>query len=146
MPQINKMANETRKAVSAFLFRSGFQNLFVSWIAPRGIVAAAVASLFAETLKGTPEFAQQAGFVESLTFLIIGGSVFFQGATARFVGKLLKVIEPDPNGVVIIGANLPARHLAKALKTLGIDMILLDSNNSLVSKAKKEIFKIFGKI
>jgi Trk K+ transport system NAD-binding subunit len=55
------------------------------------------------------------------------------------------VIEPDPNGVVIIGANLPARHLAKALKTLGIDMILLDSNNSLVSKAKKEIFKIFGK-
>jgi len=114
------------------------EKIFISWIAPRGIVAAAVASLFAETLKGAPEFAQQAGFVESLTFLIIGGTVFFQGATARFVGKLFKVIEPDPNGVVIIGANLPARHLAKALKALGIDVILLDSNNSLVSMAQKE--------
>lgn len=114
------------------------EKIFVSWIAPRGIVAAAVASLFAETLKETHEFAQQAGFIESLTFLIIGGTVFFQGATARFVGKLLKVIEPDPNGVVIIGANLPARHLAKSLKGLGINVILLDSNNSLISKAKKE--------
>jgi NhaP-type Na+/H+ or K+/H+ antiporter len=120
---------------SQLLFK---EKIFVSWIAPRGIVAAAVASLFAETLKETLEFAQQAGFIESLTFLIVGGTVFFQGATARFVGKLLKVIEPDANGLVIIGANLPARHLAKALQKLGIDVILLDSNNSLISKAKKE--------
>ncbi len=114
------------------------EKIFISWIAPRGIVAAAVASLFAETLQKTPEFAQQAGFIESLTFLIIGGTVFFQGATARFIGKLLKVIEPDPNGVMIIGANLPARYLAKTLIELGIDVILLDSNSSLISKAKKE--------
>jgi NhaP-type Na+/H+ or K+/H+ antiporter len=114
------------------------EKLFVSWIAPRGIVAAAVASLFAETLKLNPEFAPQAGYIESLTFLIIGGTVFFQGATARFVGKLLKVTEPDPNGVVIIGANNPARQLAKELKKHGIETILIDSNRSMVSKAKKE--------
>ncbi|MDY6843054.1 MAG: cation:proton antiporter, partial [Thermodesulfobacteriota bacterium] len=114
------------------------EKIFISWIAPRGIVAAAVASLFAETLKETPTFVQQAGFIESLTFLIVGGTVFFQGATARFLGKLLKVIEPDPNGIVIIGANLPARRLAKALRELGIEVMLLDSNNSLISRAKKE--------
>ncbi len=114
------------------------EKIFVSWIAPRGIVAAAVASLFTETLRQTPGFARQAGFIESLTFLIIGGTVFFQGATARFVGRLLQVVEPDPNGVVIIGANLPARLLAKALKGLGIDVMLLDSNSALISKAKKE--------
>ncbi|MBN1297005.1 cation:proton antiporter [bacterium] len=114
------------------------EKLFISWIAPRGIVAAAVASLFAETLRSAPEFAQQAGYIESFTFLIIGGTVFFQGATARYVGKFLNVIEPDPNGVVIIGANQAARHIAKALQKLDFDVMLLDSNNSLVAKAKKD--------
>ncbi len=114
------------------------EKLFLSWVAPRGIVAAAVASLFAETLKNSSAFAQQAEFIESLTFLIIAGTVFFQGATARLVGKLLKVVEPDPNGVIIIGANLAARHLAKALVTVGIDVVLIDSNSHLISLAKKE--------
>ncbi|HPG41723.1 MAG TPA: cation:proton antiporter [bacterium] len=114
------------------------EKIFISWIAPRGIVAAAVASLFAETLSETTLFAHQAGYIESLTFLIIGGTVFFQGATARLVGRMLNVLEPDPNGVVIIGANLPARHLAKVIKGLGLDVMLLDTNTSLVAKAKKE--------
>ncbi len=114
------------------------EKIFISWIAPRGIVAAAVASLFAETLKQVPQYAHQAAYVESLTFLIIGGTVFFQGATARLVGKLLNVLEPDPNGVVIIGANLPARHIARTIKGLGIDVMLLDTNASLIAKAKKE--------
>ncbi len=114
------------------------EKLFLSWVAPRGIVAAAVASLFAETLKDSPEFTHQAGYIESLTFLIIAGTVFFQGATAGFVGKLLKVVEPDPNGIVIIGANLGARHLARALMTLEIDVLLIDTNGHLISLAKKE--------
>lgn len=114
------------------------EKLFLSWVAPRGIVAAAVASLFAETLKSTPNFAQQAEYIESLTFLIIAGTVFFQGATVRLVGKILKVVEPDPNGVVIIGANLAARHFAKAMMAVGIDVVLIDSNSHLIHLAKKE--------
>lgn len=114
------------------------EKLFVSWVAPRGIVAAAVASLFADTLKGNPEFANQAGYIESLTFLIIGGTVFFQGATARLVGRMLNVIEPDPNGVVIIGANQPSREIARKLNSLKVDTVLIDSNKSLVTRAKKE--------
>lgn len=114
------------------------EKLFVSWIAPRGIVAAAVASLFAETLKANPDFAPQAGYIESLTFLIIIGTVFFQGATARYVGKWLNVTEPDPHGVVIIGANHAARMIAKQLNELKIETVLLDSNKSMVARAKKE--------
>jgi len=114
------------------------EKLFVSWIAPRGIVAAAVASLFAETLKANPDFAPQAGYIESLTFLIIIGTVFFQGATARYVGKWLQVTEPDPHGVVIIGANHAARMVAKQLNELKIETVLLDSNKSMVARAKKE--------
>lgn len=114
------------------------EKLFLSWIAPRGIVAAAVASLFAETLKAFPEFAHQAEYIESLTFLIIAGTVFFQGATARLVGKFLKVIEPDPDGLIIVGANAPGRHLAKEFMDLGIEVLMLDSNSRHVSFAKKE--------
>lgn len=114
------------------------EKIFISWIAPRGIVAAAVATLFAETLKGIPEFAAQAGYIESLTFLIIGGTVFIQGATARYLGKILNVIEPDPNGLIIVGANKPARSLAAALQKLGFEVLLLDSSKSLVARAKKE--------
>jgi len=114
------------------------EKLFVSWIAPRGIVAAAVASLFAETLKANPDFAPQAGYIESLTFLIIIGTVFFQGATARYAGKWLKVTEPDPHGVVMIGANHAARMVAKQLNELKIETVLLDSNKSMVARAKKE--------
>ncbi len=114
------------------------EKLFLSWVAPRGIVAAAVASLFAETLKKAPNFVHQAEYIESLTFLIIAGTVFFQGATVRLVGRLLNVVEPDPNGVIIIGANLAARHLARALMAVGIDVMMIDSNSHLISLAKKE--------
>lgn len=114
------------------------EKLFLSWVAPRGIIAAAVASLFADTLKNSTEFSQQAGYVESLTFLIIAGTVFFQGATARLIGKLLKVVEPDPNGIVIVGANIAARYLTKSFKALGIEVLLIDSNTHLISLAKKE--------
>lgn len=114
------------------------EKVFISWIAPRGIVAAAVASLFSETLRKIPEFADQAGYIESLIFLIIAGTVFFQGPTARFLGKLLNVIEPDPNGVVMIGANKPARLIAKTLMKLNIDVFIIDSNNQLTNSAQKE--------
>jgi NhaP-type Na+/H+ or K+/H+ antiporter len=114
------------------------EKIFISWVAPRGIVAAAVASLFTDTLRSNPAFTDQAGYIESLVFLVIGGTVFFQGATARIVGKLLKVTDPDPHGFVIIGANHPARTLARILKKYSIDAVLIDSNKNLVSKAKKE--------
>ncbi len=112
--------------------------LFLSWIAPRGIVAAAVASLFSETLSHTTGYAVHAGYIESLTFLVIAGTVFFQGATARYVGKWLGVLMPEPNGVVFVGANAAARHLAEAIQHNGIEVLMLDTNPNFVSAAHKE--------
>ncbi len=114
------------------------EKLFLSWIAPRGIIAAAVASLFADSLSRIPEYAAQASLLESLTFAVIIGTVFFQGASARIVGKWLRVIEPEPNGILFVGANAPARHLAESFVKHGVDVLLLDSNHHFVSLAKRE--------
>ena len=114
------------------------EKLFLSWIAPRGIIAAAVASLFAHTLANIPGYISQAGFIESLTFLVIAGTVFFQGATARIVGQALGVLEPEPNGIIFVGANAAARHLAASFESAGIEVHLLDTNPHFVKLAQKE--------
>ncbi len=117
---------------------SGKEKLFLSWIAPRGIVAAAVASLFATTLAGIPEYASQAYYLESLTFLIIGGTVFLQGGTAKWVGKWLNVLQPAPRGFLFVGASAPARQLAKAIQAVGFRVLMMDINKNNCRAAQRD--------
>ena len=114
------------------------QKLFLSWIAPRGIVAAAVASLFSTTLATIPEYASQAPYVETLTFLIIGGTVFLQGGTAKYVGRWLGVLQPEPRGFLFVGASTPARQLAKAIQAVGFRVLMMDINKNNCRAAKKD--------
>ena len=98
----------------------------LAWIAPRGIVAAAVSAIFAERMV-------QAGFAQAellvpLTFLVIIGTVVIQSATARPLAKLLKVAEPAPSGFLIIGANPVSRAIGTALQGLGLRVLLTDSS------------------
>ena len=51
-----------------------------------------------------------------------------QSATARPLARLLKVAEPAPSGFLIVGANEPARAIAKALQQLGCRVLLTDSS------------------
>jgi Trk K+ transport system NAD-binding subunit len=97
-----------------------------------------VASLFSDALAGMDGFAAQAQYIESLTFLVIGGTVFFQGGTARYIGRWLGVLEPEPNGLVIIGAGAPARRIAVTLRRWGVDVMLIDTNPQYVSHARRE--------
>lgn len=111
------------------------EKLFLSWIAPRGIVAAAVSSLFALLLEAKGEPGGRV--VMNLTFAIIAGTVIVQAPTARFVGKTLKVLEGRRNGVLFIGANRIARALAQALERVGLRVQLLDSSSWQVQEARK---------
>jgi NhaP-type Na+/H+ or K+/H+ antiporter len=102
------------------------ERALLAWIAPRGIVAAAVSAIFAERMT-------QAGFAQAellvpLTFLVIIGTVVLQSATARPLAKLLGVSEKVPNGFLIVGANPFARALAKALQELKLRVLLTDSS------------------
>ncbi len=111
------------------------EKLFLSWIAPRGIVAAAVSSLFAIVLAERGEPLGQV--ILSLTFAVIAGTVLLQAPTARFVGKLLGVLEGKRNGVLFIGSNRVARGLARALDRAGYRVQLVDTSNYQVEEARK---------
>lgn len=108
----------------------------LAWIAPRGIVAAAVSAIFALRLE---EYGHaQAHLLVPLTFLVIIGTVVVQSATARPLAKLLQVAEPAPSGFLIVGANPVARALGKALQGLGNRVLLSDSSWENISAARME--------
>ena len=112
------------------------EKLLISWIGPRGIVAAAVASLFAIRLEaaGYPE----ASFLVPLTFFIIIGTVVIQSATAKYIAHWLGVREPPPTGLLIVGAGNVARAIGKALQEAGMNVILTDSNWENISQARMD--------
>ncbi|MCB1734102.1 MAG: sodium:proton antiporter [Gammaproteobacteria bacterium] len=112
------------------------ERVFIAWIGPRGIVAAAVSALFALRLSeaGVPH----SDAIVPLTFSIIVGTVLFQSLTARPLARWLEVAEPDPNGVLIVGANAVARAIAGALKKADIRVQLVDSNWRNVRRARME--------
>lgn len=112
------------------------ERLFVGWMAPRGIVAAAVSSILALSLA-------EAGVAGAeklipLTFLVIVATVTVYGLTAKPVANLLGVVAPDPKGVIIIGAHGWARRMARELQKLGAEVLLLDNNLSNVQAAHAE--------
>ena len=69
---------------------------------------------------------------------MIIGTVVLQSATARPLARLLKVAEPAPSGFLIVGANGPARAIAKALQQLGSRVLLTDSNWENIRAARME--------
>ncbi len=119
------------------------QKLFIGWMGPRGIVAAAVASLFAEELAraGIPG----GDALRALVFLVIAVTVVVAGLTGGLMARLLGVRRRQDTGWVILGANDVGRALAKALVDGGEEVVLVDSNPDAASAAETEGLKvIFG--
>ena len=98
--------------------------ILLSWIAPRGIVAAAVGSVFALSMieKGIPD----AEKMVPLIFTVIMVTVILQSLTATPFAKFLGVRQPSPNTLLIIGANHVARAIAKGLQEQNISVYLSD--------------------
>lgn len=109
---------------------------FLACMAPRGVVAAAVASVFAERLRA-------AGFEEAekivpAVFLVITATVAVYGLSARPLAFRLKLAVPNPQGVVIAGAHKLARLIAAELKDVGFAVLLVDRNWSNIRAARME--------
>ena len=110
------------------------ERALLAWLAPRGIVAVSVASLFALELAeaGRPE----ADRLVPLTFVVVVGTVAVYGLTISRVACRLGLSQSDPQGVLIAGAHSWAQDLARALKDEGRDVLLVDTNWDHVSAAK----------
>jgi NhaP-type Na+/H+ or K+/H+ antiporter len=112
------------------------ERVLLGWIAPRGIVAAAVSALIALRLadQGVPG----ADLLVPLTFAVILGTVVFQSATSRPLAKLLGIVEPEPRGVLIQGANQVARRIGKALQQQGLPVLVCDSHWNNIRQARMD--------
>lgn len=102
------------------------ERALIAWIAPRGIVAASISALFALRLEEVG--VEGADTLVPLTFLLIIGTVLIQSATARSIARWLKVADPDPRGVLIVGASRIARLIAESLKKQKFDVLIADDD------------------
>jgi NhaP-type Na+/H+ or K+/H+ antiporter len=110
------------------------EKLFLAWMAPRGIVAAAVASVFAIRLVETGH--TDCGCIVPLTFQVIIGTVAIYGLTAPQIARWLKVAQPNPQGILFAGAQSWVRDIAAILKKEDFTVVLVDSNYYNVSTAR----------
>lgn len=110
------------------------ERLFISWMAPRGIVAAAVSSIFALTLMRDGVYEAQQ--LMPITFLVIVATVVIYGITVRPVASLLGIQQPSPHGVLFIGAHDWSRKLANHVAKLGGQVLMLDNNRENILKSR----------
>ncbi len=102
------------------------EKLFISGMAPRGIVAVAVASLFAIELE-TAGYAGSEQLV-NITFTVVVGTVIVYSLAAPVLAKMLGLTQEQPQGTLIVGAHHWARQIATAIQDAGFDVWLVDTN------------------
>jgi NhaP-type Na+/H+ or K+/H+ antiporter len=116
------------------------ERFFIAWVAPRGIVAAAIASLVAADLE-------RAGLdggseLRALVFLTIAVTVTLAGLTAGPVGNLLNVRLRKRDTVAILSTQVLGLALAEELRRGGVPVVLLDSNPAGVRRAEEAGFPV----
>ncbi len=110
------------------------ERFFVGAMAPRGIVAAAVSSVFAlrlrtEQLPGAEQLVPQ-------TFAVIIGTVSIYGLAAPWVARKIGLARPGASGFLIVGANRVARTIAEAIHAEGYEVLLVDTNSQNAQAAR----------
>ena len=111
------------------------EKLFISWVGPRGIVAAGIASLFGSKLL--KEGVEGAEYITPLVFMIVLGTVLLNATTARIFAKMVGVFLTSSDGILIIGASPAPRLIASYLKQNGRRVVLIDSNPNHIHKAEE---------
>jgi NhaP-type Na+/H+ or K+/H+ antiporter/mannitol/fructose-specific phosphotransferase system IIA component (Ntr-type) len=113
------------------------EKAFLSWMAPRGIVAASMASLFAIRLE--QQGVGNARFIETFTYSVIVATVLLQGLTAGPLARWLGVNAPPATGWLIVGAHAFGRRVARFIReSAGLHAVLADTNTRLIFAAREE--------
>ncbi|MDP5157389.1 MAG: cation:proton antiporter [Flaviramulus sp.] len=111
------------------------EKVFISWVGPRGIVAAGIASLFGSKLL--KQGVEGAEYITPLVFMIVLGTVLLNATTARLFAKLVGVFLTKSGGILIVGATRISRILGQYLEANGRHVVLIDSNERNIQKAQE---------
>ncbi len=117
------------------------QKVFLSWVAPKGIVSASVASLFAILL--TEKGINGGASIKALVFLTIIMTVFCQGLTAGVAAKWLRITSSEATGAVIVGGKALGRLVASLYQEAGESVVLIDTDPEACRKAEEANIPVF---
>ncbi|MGD1851888.1 MAG: cation:proton antiporter [Cyanophyceae cyanobacterium] len=117
------------------------QKAFVSWVAPKGIVSASVASLFSILL--TQNGLNGGDAIKALVFLTITMTVTLQGLTARAVAQWLGLRSQEATGVLIVGSTPISRLVAGLFQKRGETVVLVDTDKEACAAAERENLEVF---
>jgi len=101
------------------------ERLLLSWIAPRGIVAAATAGLMG---PGLVDAGYSAEVLLPLVFAIIFATVFSHGLTLNWLSGKLGLASRHRDGVLLVGASPWTVELANTLNGMGVNVLVADSS------------------
>lgn len=118
------------------------QKLFLSWVAPRGIVAASVASFFAISL--TQRGINGGDSIKALVFLTIIMTVVCQGLTAGWVARWLQITSKDATGAVIVGCNPLSLLIARFFQERGESVVMIDTDPQYLVQAEAQNLRVIA--
>ncbi|MBD2678404.1 MULTISPECIES: sodium:proton antiporter [Nostoc] len=116
--------------------------LFLSWVAPRGIVSASVASLFAILL--TQRGINGGDSIKALVFLTIIMTVVCQGLTAGWVARFLQITSKDATGAVIVGCNPLSLLIARFFQERGENVVMIDTDPQCLLQAESQNLRVIA--
>ena len=111
------------------------EKLFLVWMSPRGVIAAATASLF--TIVLTEHHFPQAEMLETIVFLVIFSTVILQGLSIGPVARFLNVTAPPRDGYLLVGIHDFSIAVANLLKQEGVPVKLIDNKEDNITKQGK---------
>lgn len=121
------------------------ERVLIGWIAPRGIVAAAVAGAFSARMA-------QAGYPDAekilpLIFALIVATVVLHGFSIGWVARRLDLASHRSDGLIIVGASPWSIDLAAKLKDLEVPSLVIDASWHRLRPARLAGIKIhFGQM
>jgi len=124
------------------------EKLFISFVGPRGIIPASVATLFAVELNAAAEevggaqaelLGTQADILLGTVFLVIFATALFEGGLARYIAEKLDVI---PMRVIIVGGGQVGRALAARLEDRGENVVIIEQDEESIERARNEGYAV----
>lgn len=113
---------------------------FMAWLSPRGVVAAAVASLFAQRIS---ELGMPGGHeLRALVFLVIAGTVLVQGLTGGVVARALGVKRPAHLGYAVVGAHELGHAIGRLLRSHKEEVVFIDNNPDACHVVERDAFRV----